>query len=312
MWIQRALNGWDALQSDALRLTRAPLPWMILYDASCAWDLEPDDAILVNALSANAALVVSGKQIRVRVRALSGTVLLPNGAPLPSQAAAYTSFYKDGTAPFFVMALPDVWRRDPDNARDPFSDEFFLGVAMHELTHTRQLLPMIERLRVIGEQYKLADVALNDDVVQNRFQTVDGFRAAFELERDQMFRAAAEQDPRRRRALAVEALKMIRTRQARYYTGSDRAYKEFEEVFLSMEGAGQWAAYTFAKRDTRADASDSAVVDFVRSTRKYWVQEEGLALFLLIDRFVPDWQRRIFGSTYVSPVDMLERSLTTR
>ena len=37
------------------------------------------------------------------------------------------------------------------------------------------------------------------------------------------------------------------------------------------------------------------------------MQEEGLALFLLIDAFVPDWQHRIFGSTYVSPVEMLRR-----
>jgi hypothetical protein len=282
---------------------------MILYDASCAWDLEPDDSVLANALPADAGLAVDGKQIRIRVRPLGGNVSLPNGAAIPSQAAAYTSLYKDGTAPFFVMALPDLWRRDPDNARDPYADEFFLGVAMHELTHTRQLPGIITRLQAIADEYKLADLALDDDVVQNRFQSVEGFRAAFESERDQLFRAVAEQDPSRRRAAAVAALKMVRARQARYYTGSNRAYKELEEVFLSMEGAGQWAAYAFAKRDTRADANDSVVVDFVRSTRKYWVQEEGLALFLLIDAFVPDWQRRIFGSTYVSPVDILEMSL---
>lgn len=311
-WIQRALDGWNNVRSNALRLPPAPFPWMILYDAVCAWDLEPDEALLSNAVPAEVSLVADGKQIRVRVRAISTNASLPNGASLPSQAAAFASLYKDGTAPFFVMALPDLWRRDPENARDPYADEFFLGVAMHELTHTRHLAPMLDHLRAIGDEYKLADLTLDDDVVQNRFQNVEGFRAAFESERDQLFRAVAEQNPRRRRTAAVEALKKVRARQARYYTGSNRPYKEFEELFLSMEGVGQWAAYMFAKRETRADASNDVLVDFVRSTRKYWVQEEGLALFLLIDAIVPDWQRRIFGSTYVSPIDMLETSLTTR
>ena len=86
-------------------------------------------------------------------------------------------------------------------------------------------------------------------------------------------------------------------------------YGEFENLFLSMEGAGQWAAYRFAKAQAGPAASDAATVTFVRDNRKYWSQEEGLALFLLLDAYVPDWQARVFGPTLISPMALLEGGL---
>ena len=36
-----------------------------------------------------------------------------------------------------------------------------------------------------------------------------------------------------------------------------------------------------------------------------WSQEEGMGLFLLIDRLVPDWKARYFGTEMPSPFDVL-------
>ena len=76
-----------------------------------------------------------------------------------------------------------------------------------------------------------------------------------------------------------------------------------------MEGAGQWAAYRFAKAQAGPAGSDAATVTFVRDNRKYWSQEGRFALFLLLDAYVPDWQTRVFSSTPISPMALLEEAL---
>ena len=87
---------------------------------------------------------------------------------------------------------------------------------------------------------------------------------------------------------------------------------EFEDMFLNMEGVAQWAAYRFAKVHAGSDLSDAAIVEFVRDSRRYWSQEEGLALFLLIDAMMPEWKTRVFGPTLVSPFALLEEALRLR
>ena len=93
---------------------------------------------------------------------------------------------------------------------------------------------------------------------------------------------------------------MIRARHGRYFTGPTAAYAELESLFLTMEGVGQWAAYQLAR--TRAGGTDAEALRLVRDNRKYWSQDEGLALFLLVDALVPAWQSRVFSPTPASPV----------
>jgi len=40
-----------------------------------------------------------------------------------------------------------------------------------------------------------------------------------------------------------------------------------------------------------------------------WSQEEGGGLFFVIDRLVPDWQARYFGSEMPSPFDVLRAAV---
>ena len=51
------------------------------------------------------------------------------------------------------------------------------------------------------------------------------------------------------------------------------------------------------------------MLQFVRDQRKYWSQEEGLALFLLLNALVPDWQARVFGPAPVPPFALLEDAM---
>ena len=303
-WIQRALDGWELVRRDFLKVDARPLPWIVLYDSSCIWHFAATDPkLLTEAKPVASRFSFSGAPLEVLALPHRGTVLLPNRVEIPIEIKASTALYRSGRSSFFVMAMPSVWRRKP------FLDEYLQGVFSHELAHTRQLVSINRRLRqLIGS----VDVPgrLNDDVIQARFQKEPGFARAFERERDLFYRASGASDPANRRDLVAKALAMVRDRHARFFKDANAVYAEIEGLFLTMEGIGQWAAYRLTKARGQLGSSDVDVLNLVREDRRYWSQDAGLALFLLIDAMVPGWQDRMFDTFPPSPYTLLDEALT--
>jgi hypothetical protein len=303
-WLQRALDGWEQVSRQFLRLDPSPLPWIVLFDAACVWHLSPDASVNPDTVPAPDTLSFAGRSVPVRTRQHKGTVLLPTGAPIVVEMKASTSLYRNGRGAFFVMAMPSVWQTKDVSA--PTRAEYLHGVFSHEMTHTRLLVDINRRVRELARKNDLV-YPINDDVIQAEFRRTPGFEAAFNREREQFYRAALETDPAKRLDFAAKALEMVRQRQARYFTGPTAAYAELESLFLTMEGVGQWAAYRLAQ--TRAGGNDAEALRLVRDNKRYWSQDEGLALFLLIDAMVPGWQPRVFAPTPASPFALLEEAV---
>ena len=71
-----------------------------------------------------------------------------------------------------------------------------------------------------------------------------------------------------------------------------------------MEGAANWAAYRSAIVE---GMSETNALQLIRRGGKRWSQDEGLALFLLADSFLPGWQEEIFGKSEGSLIELLQR-----
>lgn len=308
-WVQRALDGWELVRRDYLKLDERPLPWIVLYDARCSWDIAPTDPpLLATSRLLSTPLIFSGAPLEVRGTPHRGTVLLPNRVEIPIEVKASTQLYRNDRLVFLVMSMPSVWRADRRHAVKPFLDEYLQGVFTHELTHTRHLVTINRRLRQL---LRVSNVPgrLTDDVIQVRFGNERGFSKAIERESDLFYRATAARDTGTRRSLVAEALAVKRQRHERYFSGSNGVYAEIEGLFLTMEGAAQWAAYRLTK--TRGDSGrELPALNLVRDNRKYWSQDQGLALFVLLDSMVPGWQQRMFDTLPPSPFALLEETLT--
>jgi hypothetical protein len=306
-WLQRALHGWEEVSREYLQADPTPLPWIVLFDAACVWHLNAESTRDSSARPIATSLTFAGVPVSVRGRTHGGTVLLPNGAPTGVEMKASTSLYRNGRSAFFVMAMPSVWRtRDVSG---PTRAEYLQGVFSHEMTHTRLIVDINRRVLQLARTSDLV-YPINDDVIQNEFQRVDGFESAVKRERNCFYRAALEIDPEKRRQLTARALEMVRRRHSRFFTGANAPYVELESLFLTLEGVGQWAAYRLAK--SRAGGNGTEALRLVRDNRRFWSQDQGLALFLLIDALVPGWQSRIFNANPMSPFMLLEEAVARR
>ena len=278
-FIEAATQSWKNVRTKALGLPPGELPRLVFFDSHCIW----------NGIDGNGT-------------AHDGTVALPDGESIPARLTTFAGAYGADDKPFFVFALEEIWRQEERYRESNTLNALMVAVFAHEMTHTVQTKGFGERLGAIEAKYKLE---LDDDLVQKRFSEREGFRAAYEVERDLLFAVAAEPDADKRRALARQAVRMIKERRARFFTGDDAIYAEIEEIFLGMEGAAQWSAYRSAidRHATRDEA-----IELVRGRRKWFSQDEGLALFLAIDALMPKWPSRVFGAKPAGAWALLEEA----
>jgi hypothetical protein len=259
---------------------------VIFFDSSCIWQ--------INARGTASPLTGVPHQ---------GQIKVPDESTIDATVTSFAATYGADDRPFLVMALPAVWRQEPRHAANPDLERLMRSVFVHEMTHTAQGHSAALRLRELEKRSPLpAD--LTDDIVQQRFSEVPGFREAYETERDLLFRAAAETDAGRRRALAAEALDAMTARRARYFSGPNATFGDLEDLFLNMEGVANWAAYRAAVREL---ASPADAVTFIRRARS-WSQDEGLALFLVIDSLLPGWQRQVFLDKPAPVINLLQQA----
>ncbi len=301
-WVQSALDGWNTISNDVLELESRPLPWIVLFDRSCAYHLAPEDQRLPpGAEQLSAGLSFGGQEVPVFSVEHEGGVLLPDGMQIPPTLAASASVYDDKTKPFFVLAMLSVWRGQPEVQGIADVAAFFRGVMAHEMVHTRQLIPIVERIDELKEQYDLPR-RLDDDVIQTRFMDRPGYVEDYRRERELFQRSIESGDLQEKARLLSEALSSMRERRARYFTGPDEVYAEIEQLFLAMEGAAVWAHMRLAE-------ALPETVHFESDGNSSWSQDQGLALYRLIDELVPDWQERSFGRVPEAPIDLLEQAL---
>src|SRR5690606_6657427 len=95
-WIQRAVDTWALLARGALQLPADSLPWVVLFDARCSWELAPRRALAEDAreVSTDAKLRYGGSPVVVHATVHRDSIRLPSGSKIPPRPAAFASLYR--------------------------------------------------------------------------------------------------------------------------------------------------------------------------------------------------------------------------
>jgi hypothetical protein len=302
VWLGRTAATWKMVRSHSLRLPPAKLPWMVVFDRECVYNINPNEKYSP-APGFGYVLKLGNETVSVRSRNHAGTVDLPDGASIPARVISFAANYDSDSRSFFTAALPSVWERDDYLRSEPRLASLVRAVYIHELTHTYHR-NFFARLSAIEKT--LAGVEkFDDDIVQNQFGRDEAFRDMYLSEIASAQKALLSPSRRDRKVAAKELLQAINDRRAKYYTGNNAKYAEIEDIFLTMEGVANWAGYRAALADGLSDADAQRLI---RRSGKFWSQEEGILLFLLIDSLVPGWQKAAFSGENVSIVKLLERA----
>jgi hypothetical protein len=285
-WLEGALSAWQ-VSAGRLKLQPHREPTIIVFDSKCRFER------------------ASGTP-SWQATAHSGSIALPDGETAPAQVTSFASSDDESGGPYFVMALPSIWKA----ANIPISNDLkgLTGVFLHEFSHTRQIEPLASVFEAAEAKRKMPD-DFGDDSLQKHFKADPAFAAVVEKERDLLYRAASEADAAAARKLAAQALELMESRQKRWFAGDDAYWKNYDDLFLTMEGFGQWVAYAWLADPDGGGLQRAEAIEKMRGGKRWWSQEVGLGLFLVIDRFVPNWADQAFGSPPKLGIDLLRQAV---
>ena len=285
-WIDTSLGAWRHMERR-MKLPRQASPTIVLFNQSCRFERRAGQTAWIGEPH-------------------KGSIRLPDGGRAPAQVTSFAGNNPKTNEPFFVMALPSVWTAAKiPIARTPHG---LTAVFLHEFSHTRQT-PALAPVFQAAERIRKMDDDFSDDTLQKHFQRNAAYVADFDRERDLLWAAALELDPVKARALAREGLAAMEARQKRWFVGPEAYWKAYDDLFLTMEGFGQWVAYAWLSDPRGGAMSGQAARQRMRGSRRWWSQEEGLAMFLVINRFVPHWPQRAFAVRPALGIDLLREAV---
>ena len=279
-WLEGAPGVWSLVEHDVfgLKPLRQEAAYY-LFDATCTY-VSADGRTWTAALHAG------------QIRTPDGDVTEPG---------VTSSVTPTGNGPFMLMALPSIWREAGVPDRGGMAP-FLYSVFAHEMTHVRQFGPIYDRITSAATGAGFPEEQMGDDIVQKRFGDNAEFKAGVERERNILL-AGFTGDDAAARASAREALALIRARQAKFYTGQSAPLTELEDLFLTLEGMGQFAGYSYLVHPKGAAKPSADAVAQMRT--RWWSQEEGLAIMLIVSRLVPDWRVRAFADKPATALELL-------
>ena len=285
-WIDRSLSAWRHMERR-MDLPRQASPTIVLFNQSCRFERRAGRTAWLGEPH-------------------KGMIRLPDGGHAPAQVTSFAGNNEKTAEPFFVMALPSVWMAAKlPIARTPLG---LTGVFLHEFSHTRQT-PALAPVFQAAERLHKMEADFSDDSLQEHFQRNAAYAAEAQDERDLLWAAALELDPVKARGLARQALAAMEARQKRWFVGPEAYWRAYDDLFLTMEGFGQWVAYAWLADPKGGGMSGEAARQRMRGSRKWWSQEEGLALFIVINRFVPHWPQRAFAVRPALGIDLLREAV---
>lgn len=252
-----------------------------------------------------------GKKLTWKRAAHNGKITMPDHKTVPIGLMSFAAPLEEpGRNAFFVMPLPAFWKSAGVVSKEFGLDNLVTGVFLHEFSHTQQMRNFGKKISEY-EQNNVFKTDFSDDIVQDYFKTDSIYNVAFRKEVALLYEAAATLNPTQQKSLIRQGLDMMESRHKKYFIGEEEKFRQIDQFFLTMEGLGQYAMYAWLIHPQGGNIDQATALAGVRRGGRQWSQEEGLSLFLILDKFSApgSWSGLMFGTTTTSVIELIEKAI---
>lgn len=303
-------GAWELLSRDVYGLTKFYPVDFIFFDSVNVYS--------TSIVSVSKGEPVNGQPIMGETyqwkKALhNGTLILPDSTRLPVGMMSFAGENKLTNKPFFIMPLPSFWKAVGVKSEELGVENLATGVFLHEFSHSQQMQNFGKRIAEYERTTNFGD-ELTDDIVQELFQKDSVYTSLFREETTILFNVATNADKNMRKKEARGALTKMNKRQATYFTGKFKDLALMDDFFLTMEGLGQYSMYAWFVHPKGGNMPADLVTKGVRRGKKQWSQDEGFALFLLLEKYAsPEkWGAGMFANKVTSVKELLVKYLNSK
>jgi hypothetical protein len=238
-----------------------------------------------------------------------GKLTMPDNSVVPVGLMSFAAVIpntKDKS--FFVMPLLSFWERSGVTSKELGLQNLVTGVFIHEFSHSQQMQNFGKRMTYFEQQNNFG-VEFSDDVVQNVFGKDSTYLSLYKQEIETFYQSIQNQPLDT--SSVKEGLRLLNQRQSEFFKGQYSNLKDIDNFFLTMEGLGQYSMYLWLVHPKGAHIKNSIAIEGVRRKGRWWSQDEGFALFLILSKLAAPqtWVKDMFGNETESVVDLINNHL---
>lgn len=309
VWLENWFSAWELMSEQVLKLPKSTPPTMLFYDNKYVYTTSGVSA--PNGVSFDGPKLL-GEKLPWRKELHNDTLTIPDGQRIPIQLMTFAapSKQKDVEA-FFVMAAPVFWKSAGIESKEVPLEKLLTGVFLHEFTHTRQMNGIGSKITNFDNNNTFK-VEVSDDIIQDYFAKDSLYVADYKNELSILYAAANTKKKSELYALTSKGLRLFREKQLKYIQPTNEVLVDMENIFLSMEGLGQFMIVSWLTNPEGGNIPFDIAVKATRRNKKWWSQDEGLALFLILDKLsTPNW-KMMFSDKPIDIITLIEKELKTK
>ena len=207
---------------------------------------------------------------------------------------------------FFVMPLPSFWKQAGVSSKELGLENLITGVFIHEFSHSQQMQNFGKKITAFEKQNNYG-VEFSDDIVQDIFAKDTTYLKYYKKEIEFFYRST--KNNALEKSAVNEGLSLMKQRQNEYFKGKYENLNEIDNFFLTMEGLGQYSMFLWLKHPKGGNKKREIAIEGVRRGGKWWSQDEGFALFLILDKLTQskNWAKDMFGDKTESIIALFDR-----
>ncbi|PWN69081.1 hypothetical protein C1631_013520 [Chryseobacterium phosphatilyticum] len=237
------------------------------------------------------------------------TLTLPDRTKVPVGILSFASEIPDSNhQSFFVMPLPGFWKKAGIQSKELGLDNLITGVFIHEFSHSQQMesfgtkITQYEKKNNFGTEF-------SDDIVQNIFSKNSEYTDLYNYEVNSFYNSIS--DGKLNKKEVLKGLNFMERRQKNYFKNQYRSLSEIDDLFLTMEGLGQYSMYLWLIDPKGGKIDKNIAIEGVRRNKKWWSQDEGFALFLILERLRKPgtWAKTMFGTKTATVTELIHSNL---
>lgn len=300
-------NAWKLLSKEIFHVNKVQPVDFVFFDSQYVYATSP--VSIPSGANINGPSMMNDTYLWKKTLH-NGTITLPDSSHVPIGLISFAAENKINNKAFFVMPLPSFWKSAGVTSKELGLENMITGVFLHEFSHSQQMQNFGKRITAL-EKFSEPVSNFTDDIVQDFFSKDSLYTSLFRQEVDELYAAAQEKNKAHKKQLIQQAMSKIKARQANYFTGKYTAFTPIDDFFLTMEGLGQYAMYAWLKHAEGANIPQEQVITGVRRGKKQWSQDEGFALFLILEQYAParKWAPGMFGTTIESATDLILKNI---
>lgn len=299
-------SAWKLVCKDIYKIDRLKKVDFVFYDDKYVYTTSALTGKDGQKLEKNKLMNLS---LKWKKKEHNHTIILPDSTLLPVQLQSFAAENKreKGKA-FFVMPLPSFWKKSGVDSKELGIGNLVCGVFVHEFSHSQQMQNFGKRMGSFEKDYHF-DTDFNDDIIQNLFSKNADYTALYNKEVKLFYNSVLNENLDK--SLLKEGLQTMYKRQGDYFKDKNSFLKEIDNFFLTMEGLGQYSMYLWLINPKGGNIEKSIALEGVRRNKKWWSQDEGLVLFLILEKMTEPhtWVKIMFGDQTVSAINLIENRL---